>query len=86
MAPRRPATRRLRRLGAHLLLPPTPTSVQGSSGGGGGEEATPAAFAEVAEGIERDLAAHSVPSLAVAVARGGEVLWEQVRRPPLSPI
>ena len=86
MKPRRPAARRLRRLGTHLLAT-TPLSVQGSSGGGGGgEEATPAAFAEIAEGIERDLAAHSVPSLAVAVARGGEVLWEQVRRPPLSPV
>lgn len=38
---------------------------------------TPAQFEEIAASIRSDLVAHSLPSLAVAVARGGEVLWEQ---------
>jgi hypothetical protein len=42
----------------------------------GDTEATPVQFAEVAASIRSDLAAHALPSLAVAVARGGEVLWE----------
>ena len=38
---------------------------------------TPAQFEEIAASIRSDLVAHSLPSLAVAVARGGKVLWEQ---------
>lgn len=71
--------RRLRSLDCHLNDPATPAmSVSpGHVAETQSTTATPVQFEAVAASIRTDLAVHGLPSLTVAVARGGEVLWEQ---------
>ena len=77
------ARRRLESLDRHLGSKASVPSPR-PPGTSAGTAATPAAlapvptqFEEVAASIRSDLTAHALPSLAVAVAREGEVLWEQ---------
>ena len=78
--------RRLTALSSHLSAPActqlaraaaAPSRATPSAASAPLDADPPALFAAVARGITADLAAHSLPSLAVAVARDGEVLWEQ---------
>ena len=71
------ARRRLLSLGSHLAAPPPSPAISAGPAAAVDLEVTPPQFESLAQQIEADLAQLSVPSLAVAVARGGTVVWEQ---------
>ena len=66
-------SRRLRTLRCHLAAPAASPAASAGEATAGDEGR---AFSALAKGIEADLASHSIPSLAVAVARGGTIIWE----------